>query len=102
MDENEKITVNDGGGLYDTPGMIDSLIVDCNEATRKLISGNAVGFCSSMANIVSKLSALKTGVEAERESKDAIIADLKRHNNDLAEKAFGIPADRENEREGET
>ena len=100
MENDGKITVNDGKGFLDTDGMIDSVIVECEIATRKLVGGNAIGFCSAMAEIVSKLSALKTGVRAEMDSKNAVIADLKRLNNDLAEKAYGVPADRENERTG--
>ena len=96
--KNEEIKVNDGGGLYDTPGMIDSIIVDCNDLVKRLLEGNYIGFCSKSVEMVQKLTRLKEGVKAERESKDAIIEDLKRLNNDLAEQAMGIPADRENEK----
>ena len=92
-----EIPVNDGGGLYDSQGLIDTLIVDCNELGRFMVSGQYVGFCAKLVEMVQKLSRLKNGVASDLKSKDEIIADLKRHNNDLAEIAYGVPADRGNE-----
>lgn len=92
-----EVNVNDGGGLYDSVGLIDSLIIDCNDTVRILFTGNYVGFCSKIVEMVQKLSKLKDGISSDLKSKDEIIKDLKRLNNDLAEKAYNVPADRENE-----
>ena len=59
-------------------------IIDTDEGPRKDTS-------------LEKLSKLKNGIESDLKSRDEIIKDLKRLNNDLAEKAYNVPADRENE-----
>lgn len=87
-------------GIMNTQEMIDSLIVDCGEIVKRLVSGNYVGFCLMPVNMVQKLNALKKGVEDELSSKDEIIRELRKINNDLTEKVTGIKADRENERSG--
>lgn len=92
-----EINVNDGGGLYDSVGLADSLIIDCNDTVRILVTGNYVGFCSKIIEMVQKLSKLKDGIASDLKSKDEIIKDLRRLNNDLAEKVYNVPADRENE-----
>ena len=93
----DEIKVNDGGGLLDTTGLIDSLIVDCNTIVGKILTGSYIGFCAKAVDMVGKLTELKKGVAAELSEKDKIIADLKRFANDLSEQATGLPADRENE-----
>ena len=65
---NDDITVNDGGGLYDSIGLIDSLIVDCNELPRALFSGKFVQFCSMIVGMVQKLANLKQGIKNDMES----------------------------------
>lgn len=92
-----EIDVNDGGGLFDNLGLIDTLIVDCNDSVRLLTTGNYVAYCSKVVEMVQKLSRLRSGVESDLRSKDEVINDLRRLNNDLAEKAYNLPADRENE-----
>lgn len=79
-----EIKVNDGGGLYDSIGLIDTLIVDCNDVIRVLASGHYVAFCSKIVEMVQKLSRLRTGVESDLKSRDEMIKDLKRLNSDLA------------------
>lgn len=93
----DEIKVNDGGGLFDSLGLIDTLIVDCNDTVRLLTTGNYVAFCSKVVEMVQKLSRLRNGVESDLKSKDEIIKDLKRANNDLAEQVYKVPSDRENE-----
>lgn len=63
--------VNDGGGLFDASGLIDTLIVDCNELPRKLMEGQYVHFCAKICEMVQKLAALKDGIEKERANNDA-------------------------------
>lgn len=93
----DEIRVNDGGGLLDNLGMIDSIIVDCNSLVKFLIDGKCVAFCSKIVEMVQKLSKLRGGVENDSKAKDDVIRELRKLNNDLAEGAYGVPADRENE-----
>ena len=64
----EKITVNDGKGLLDNLGMIDSLIVDCNKLPQLLFSGQNVAFCAKIVEMVQKLANLRKGVENDTKS----------------------------------
>ena len=93
----EKIPVNDGGGLYDNEGLCDSLIEDLNNLLKNAAAGQYIRVCSISMEIVQKLMNLKKGIRADRKSLEEQLEDLKRLNNDLAEKAFGVPVDRENE-----
>ena len=94
-----EINVNDNGGLLNTEGMIDSMIVECSDMVKTRVSGNYVGFCVKTVDMVQRLTALKKGVADEMESKDEIIRELRRVNNDLTERLTGLPADRENEKD---
>lgn len=74
--ENEKIPVNDGGGLFDAVGLIETLIIDCNEIPRLLIGGHGVAFCTKIVEMVQKLSNLKTGVAHDIADRDEQIKEL--------------------------
>lgn len=63
----EDITVNDGGGLWDACGLIDTMILDCNNMVKTLIGGNYVSFCDKMAEHVRMLAVLKEGITNEKE-----------------------------------
>ena len=67
---NENIKVNDGKGLFDNLGMIDSLIVDCDTLLDILIKGKGhrIAFSVKLAEMVQKLSNLKDGVEKDTKS----------------------------------
>lgn len=93
----DEITVNDGNGLYDSAGLIDSLIVDCNDAVKELISGQYIQFCTVILNMAQKLVELKKGLKADLESKNKTIADLKQVNDELAEIASRNMAEKEGE-----
>ena len=73
---NEMPPVNDGGGLYDSIGMIETLIIDCNEIPRLLIGGHGVAFCTKIVEMVQKLSKLKAGVANDIKSRDEQIKEL--------------------------
>ena len=60
--------INDGKGLYDSSGMIDTLIVDCNVLVKHLISGQYIAFCTKINEMVQKLSSLKQGITEETQS----------------------------------
>lgn len=72
------IKTNDGGGLLDNIGMIDSLIVDCNENVKKLLAGQYIAFCKGMYDMVNKLGLLKAGVKNDTEVLQRQVDDLKR------------------------
>ena len=72
----EEIRINDGGGLYDSIGLIESLIVDCNELPKALYSGQNVLFCRLIVEMVQKLANLKQGVKNDTESLKKRISEL--------------------------
>lgn len=82
----EELSVNDGNGLFDSVGLIDSLIVNCNELVQTLTAGKYVLFCSIIVGMVQKLSRLKEGVKSDLESRENQIADLKRFCDELTAK----------------
>lgn len=71
------IPLNDGGGLMDNLGLIDSLIVDCNEAVRILVNGQYVLFCSQIVQMVQKLGNLRDGVKNDMDARDRLIAEAR-------------------------
>ena len=73
----DEIKVNDGKGVYDNIGLIDTLIVDCNLLEKELISGKYIGFCVKLVEMVQKLDNLKKGVLNDAEAKNKQIADLR-------------------------
>ena len=77
MDVLKDIPVNDGGGFLDNIGLIDSLIVDCNNSTKALVSGNYVLYSSINVQMVQKLNNLKQGVRNDTEGLQKQIKDLK-------------------------
>lgn len=58
--------------------MIDAIIVDCNNLAKHLISGEYIGFCSLITQIVQKMIQLRETVKKELDNKDKIIDELKR------------------------
>lgn len=83
MDGKDGIKVNDGGGLYDSAGFIDTIILDCNNAVKQLVNGNYISFCNSMAEAVKKLAVLKEGVTNE---KAAMLKQVDEMGKELEEK----------------
>lgn len=79
----EEVKVNDGGGMYNHVGIIDSVIVDCNDLPKSLINGQFIQFSSRLVQIVQKLSTLRDGVKNDMESKDKQIAALIHEKQDL-------------------
>ena len=82
MNENDKISVNDGDGLLDNIGMIDSLIVDCNNIPALLLQGKYVAFCSHIVQMVQKLALLKKGVQDDTESLKNKVDELNKYINE--------------------
>lgn len=86
MDGKDGIKVNDGGGLYDSAGFIDTIILDCNNAVKQLVNGNYISFCNSMAEAVKKLAVLKDGVTNE---KNAMLKQVDEMGKQLEEERSG-------------
>ncbi len=75
---NDGISVNDGSGLYDNIGLIDTLIIDCNNLPKLLIDNQFVAFCGTIAQMVQKLKNIKEGIEADKKDMERQINDIKR------------------------
>ena len=75
---NEDIKVNDGGGLFDSLGLIDSLIVDCEKGMKALVAGSPLEYAAVTVGMVQKLGRLKEGVRNDTE-------DLKKQIRELRE-----------------
>lgn len=73
---NEDITVNDGEGLYDSIGIINTLIVDCNELPKDLFNGQYALFCARLAGMVQKLDNLRKGVKNDTNALQARVNEL--------------------------
>ena len=63
--------------MYSTQEIIDSIIVEMYEMFKALVSGNYAVFCSGFSDIMSKLTALRKGIEDDKTAKDRQIEDLK-------------------------
>ena len=70
------MTVNDGKGLWDNAGLIDTLILDCNNMTKALVEGNYVKYCNINVQAVQKLASLKEGIQKDIAAKDETIREL--------------------------
>ena len=81
----EKITVNDGKGFYDFKGLIDTLILDCNELPKDLMGGNNVAFCNRLVQMVQKLVNLKDGLIADFANREEVIKAKDAEYNKLLE-----------------
>lgn len=71
------MTVNDGNGLFDSGGLIDTLIVDCNSLTQALAAGEYVRYCAKIVEMVQKLDRLKEGMAADLADRDKTIRELR-------------------------
>lgn len=92
---NEKIPVNDGGGLYDNAGLCQTLLQDLNSAVKCAMTGQYLQFCAIVAGATQKLINLEKGITADLASKDKIIEELKSMNNALNEQLTGIPTEKD-------
>ena len=71
--------------------LIDSLILDCNNAVRHLTGGNYIAFCNVMTQLVQKIANVRKGIKADMDSKNRQIEELKEINNRLVEQVTGLP-----------
>ena len=94
------VTVNDGNGLYDNDGLLESLINDCNNIVKDMASGNYVGFCGVIVQMIQKITNLRRSIKRDLEAKDEQIEEIKAMNNSLVEQITGLPVDNNQERDG--
>ena len=94
------LNVNDGKGLYDSEGMCDSLVNDCNTLVKHICTGNYILFCNLVSQMVVKLSNLQKGIKADITSKDEKIEELKRMNDSLVEQITGLPVEKDGADDG--
>lgn len=89
-----ELAVNNGSGLYDSEGLIDTLISDCNNAVRACVGGQYIAFCNTMVQMVQKLGKLKNGVQSEIASREETINHLKSQLRELGAEIEEVPAER--------
>lgn len=77
------ITVNDGGGLFDSEGLCDTLVNDINNLVKQAVSGNYLLFCDTVVQMTQKVVELKKGIKADLDSKNRVIEHLKEINTNL-------------------
>lgn len=77
------ITVNDGGGLFDSEGLCDTLVNDINNLVKQAVSGNYLLFCDTVVQMTQKVVELKKGIKADLDSKNRVIEQLKEINTNL-------------------
>lgn len=70
-------------GLYSSDELIDSLIVDCNEAVKSISSGQFIQWCKLMYEMAVKLANLKNGVKKDIASREETIEKLIQNIRDL-------------------
>lgn len=63
-------------GLYSNDELIDSLIVDCNEAVKSISSGQFIQWCKLMYEMVVKLAKLQNGIKNDLASREETITML--------------------------
>ena len=57
--------------------LIDSIIKDCNNAVRAMLSGQYLLYCGLMAGVAQKLNNLKRGMANDLKNRDETIETLK-------------------------
>lgn len=88
------MTVNDGKGLYNNQGLCDTLKSDLNNLLKNMASGQYLQMSGLVVQMCQKLDNLKEGIAADLASKDRIIEELTKLNDELAEKQTGMPVER--------
>jgi phosphopantothenate synthetase len=93
------VTVNDGGGLYDNEGLIDTIIVDLNDILKNMAAGQYIRICNLVVGMTQKLTNLKKNMKEELAARDQQVADLFNLNKELERKLNGLPEDIEDDTE---
>ena len=85
------VTVNDGGGLYDNEGLIDTIIVDLNDILKNMAAGQYIRICNLAVGMTQKLTNLKKNMKEELAARDQQVADLFNLNKELERRLNGLP-----------
>lgn len=64
-------------GLFSNEELIDSLIVDCNDAVKAVAGGQMIQWCKIMYEMVVKLANLKNGIKSDMNNREENISMLK-------------------------
>ena len=80
-------------GFYSNEELIDTLILDCNDAVKHCVAGNYISFCAKMVEMVQKLGNLKVGVANDLRNREENIAMLEKRLADLGHPVQKIMAD---------
>ena len=75
--------LNDGKGLYDNEGLIDTLIANLNSLQKLLMTGQYIQYCAMITGMAQKLVNLKDGIRSDMDSMKEKVEDLKRINDRL-------------------
>ena len=94
------LTVNDGKGLMDNEGLCDSLLIDLNNISKQLMTGQYIQFCTLVVSMSQKLINLKKGIANDMHSMKDKLEELKRINDDLMEQISGLPVERNGDGNG--
>ena len=89
MINSEKITVNDGKGLFDNEGLCDTIKQDLNNLIRLAMNGQYILACSLVASIAVRLENLKKGIKSDSDSQKEKIEELKRQIDSLLKEKDG-------------
>lgn len=96
------LNVNDGNGLLDNAGLIDSLIIDCNDLPKLLFEGRNVAFCGKIVEMVQKLSSLKKGIRTDQKALQDQIDEMTKLNNEMATELFELKTSNGNDTDSMT
>ena len=64
-------------GLYSNAELVDTIIVDLNNLTKELASGQYIQYCSLISRMGQKLANLRKSIDADLRHKDEMIETLK-------------------------
>ena len=94
------LTVNDGKGLMDNEGLCDSLLIDLNNISKHLMTGQYIQFCALVVSMSQKLINLKKGITNDMQSMKDKLEEMKRINDDLMKQISGLPVERNGDDNG--
>lgn len=63
-------------GLYSNEELIDTLIMDCNNAVNAVMGSNGIQWCKIMLDMVVKLTNLKEGIANDMKNREETITML--------------------------
>lgn len=72
-------------GMYTNSELVETLIVDLNNLTKELASGQYIQFCTIVSRMGQKLINLRKNIDADLESKNKTIEQLKNQLRNLGQ-----------------